>query len=178
MQLHPHHDFPCRAVTRLEADAHRPRPDALVLDWRLTATPGLMALPEPGAGRRRDGLWRHTCFEAFIGSPDARAYQEFNFSPSGDWAAYRFADHRVGMQPLELPEAPRMRWQQAPGQLRLTVSLPLGPAAPPVLRLGLCAVVEATAGAMSYWALRHPPGPPDFHHEAARVLELMLPGVE
>ena len=28
-----------------------------------------------------DGLWRHTCFEAFVGIPGAEPYYEFNFSP-------------------------------------------------------------------------------------------------
>jgi hypothetical protein len=31
-------------------------------------------------------------------------------------------------------------------------------------RLGLSAVIEDKAGHMSYWALAHPPGKPDFHH--------------
>ena len=31
-------------------------------------------------------------------------------------------------------------------------------------RLGLSVVVEDTNGGMSYWALAHPPGKPDFHH--------------
>ncbi|MBW7930702.1 MAG: DOMON-like domain-containing protein [Gammaproteobacteria bacterium] len=175
MQLHPHHDFPCHAVTRLEADARCLQPDILVLDWRLGATPGLLVLPEPGVGRRRDGLWRHACFEAFIGSPGTTAYQEFNFSPSGDWAAYRFSGHRRDMERLDLAMPPLMRWQRAPGQLQLTVSLPAWPLPSRPLRIALCAVVETTAGAMGYWALRHPPGAPDFHHEAGRVLELAPP---
>jgi hypothetical protein len=30
----------------------------------------------------------------------------------------------------------------------------------------------ALSGALSYWALRHPPGKPDFHHPAGFALEL------
>src|SRR3546814_10579152 len=30
--------------------------------------------------------------------------------------------------------------------------------------LALSAVIEETDGTKSYWALRHPPGKPDFHH--------------
>ena len=40
------------------------------------------------------------------------------------------------------------------------------------LRLGLSAVVEEYDGMLSYWALRHPPGKPDFHHAAAFALVL------
>jgi hypothetical protein len=31
-------------------------------------------------------------------------------------------------------------------------------------RLGLSAVIEDAKGGISYWALTHPPGKPDFHH--------------
>ena len=40
------------------------------------------------------------------------------------------------------------------------------------LRLGLSAVVEDAAGKLSYWALRHTPGKPDFHHTDAFALTL------
>lgn len=39
-------------------------------------------------------------------------------------------------------------------------------------RLGLSAVIEEKGGALSYWALRHAPGRPDFHHPRAFVRRL------
>jgi hypothetical protein len=39
-------------------------------------------------------------------------------------------------------------------------------------RLGLSAVIEDRSGQKSYWALAHPPGRPDFHHEDCFALEL------
>ena len=42
------------------------------------------------------------------------------------------------------------------------------------LRLALSPVIED--GALSYWALRHPPGRPDFHHQDAFTLEIAMPG--
>ena len=39
-------------------------------------------------------------------------------------------------------------------------------------RLGLSAVIEEKDGGTSWWALAHPPGKPDFHHDdcfAARL---------
>ena len=45
----------------------------------------------------------------------------------------------------------------------------------PPLRLALSAVVEADDGTLSYWALRHPPGRPDFHHADGFVLRLEGP---
>lgn len=42
-------------------------------------------------------------------------------------------------------------------------------------RVGLSAVIEETDGTKSYWALRHPPGKPDFHHPDCFALELAAP---
>jgi hypothetical protein len=39
-------------------------------------------------------------------------------------------------------------------------------------RVGLSAVIEDTSGRKSYWALAHPPGKPDFHHEDCFAHEL------
>ncbi len=43
------------------------------------------------------------------------------------------------------------------------------------LQLALSAVIEDKQGVLSYWALTHPPGKPDFHHPDAFVLELERP---
>ena len=40
------------------------------------------------------------------------------------------------------------------------------------LRLGLSAIVEDAAGILSYWALRHPPNKPDFHHTDTFALQM------
>ena len=40
------------------------------------------------------------------------------------------------------------------------------------LRLGLCAVIEEENGALSYWALKHPSGRPDFHHPDGFALKI------
>ena len=39
-------------------------------------------------------------------------------------------------------------------------------------RIALSAVIEEGNGALSYWALRHPAGKPDFHHPDAFAMEL------
>jgi hypothetical protein len=44
------------------------------------------------------------------------------------------------------------------------------------LRLGLSAVIEDIDGRLSYWALKHPPGKPDFHHPDSFALDVTLPG--
>ena len=63
--------------------------------------------------------------------------------------------------------------------LALKAEIPV--ALPPLtrsIRLALSAVVEAADGELSYWALRHPPGRPDFHHIDAFDLQLDGPECE
>jgi len=67
-------------------------------------------------------------------------------------------------------------------RLELAAALDLAPLDPRLceapLRLGLAAVVEDTRGVLSYWALRHADGPPDFHDPAGFTLRLPLaPGL-
>ncbi|HWA37303.1 MAG TPA: DOMON-like domain-containing protein [Burkholderiales bacterium] len=108
-----------------------------------------------------DGLWRGTCFEAFVAAGEG--YDEFNLAPSGAFAAYRFSGYRAGMARLEgeLPVA----WSR--GRLETMV-----PVREDARRLALAAVIEEADGALSYWALRHAPGKPDFHHPDAFALDL------
>ncbi len=125
-----------------------------------------------------DGLWRHTCLEAFVAVDGYSAYREFNFSPSGQWAIYSFASERVRM-PGEVDAAmqPKMHIHSGSEQLTLTAHLPWT-ALPPrgsALCIALSAVIEAANGQLSHWALQHPCEQPDFHHPAGRALRLALP---
>ncbi|MCS6925500.1 MAG: DOMON-like domain-containing protein [Candidatus Binatia bacterium] len=147
-----------------------------VLDGDLTS----VRIPAPRPPGRADGLWQHTCFEAFLRYPGEPEYCELNFAPSGQWAAYRFQRYREGMSPV--PEVqPRLTVGRTEGRLHLEAvvhlqGLPLGQPHSR-LQLALAAVVEDVYGHLSYWALRHPPGRPDFHHPAAFALELVGPDV-
>ncbi|MDR3324091.1 MAG: DOMON-like domain-containing protein [Zoogloeaceae bacterium] len=129
-------------------------------------------------------LWAHTCCELFLARADREKktsadYREYNFSPSGQWAAYAFAAYRerqTPATPLPAPEffSPCLAENRFSLSLRLPVAqgeTPL-PEAADDLRLGLSVVLEGADGNLSYWALRHPPGPPDFHHRDAFALTL------
>ena len=65
---------------------------ALRLTYVLNGELTDIRMPDAKPASRADGLWQHTCFEAFISSADSPAYREFNFSPSGLWQAYEFTD--------------------------------------------------------------------------------------
>ena len=106
---------------------------------------------------------------------DGPGYHEFNFSPSGEWAVYAFHGYRDGGE-LEIELAPGIVVRRTMNRLELDAEIChdyLPPGRP--LRLGLSAVVEEADGELSYWALRHPPGKPDFHHTDAFALQLVLP---
>lgn len=129
---------------------------------------------------RRDLLWEHTCFEAFVGMGGQSAYREFNFSPAGNWAAYAFSDYRQRDESIALDAAPQITSRLFAGRIEVDVVVP-GEALPRMaesLQIGLAAVVEAADtvdGRHSYWALRHPAARPDFHHRSGFALELPLP---
>jgi len=116
-----------------------------------------------------------------VGEP---AYREFNFSPSGQWAAYRFADQRQrvpqsnGAEPFPA-QAPEMSWDASPDALTLQVWLPSALLPRPTpgrsLEWGLTAVIETTEPHLSYWALRHPLARPDFHHRGGFACAPALP---
>jgi len=146
----------------------------LSIHYRLAADRNHLSIPDAAPPERVEGLWRHTCFEVFVMGADAPAYREFNFSPSGAWQAYGFHAYRQG-GPLPGASAPRIvRAAEAELSLRVLVppqNLPPGPR----LRLALSAVIEAADGGLSYWAVRHPPGRPDFHHPDGYALELVRP---
>jgi hypothetical protein len=161
--LLPHPDTPIGCVRRLEARVELTADGALGLEYVLDAELQRVRIPSPAqGGGRADRLWTHTCFEAFIAAHDSPGYLELNFSPSGQWAAYRFDSYRHGMAAAELSATPGLWVHQSQRQLQLQATVRMAIAG--TLRLGLSAVVEDDGGRLSYWALRHPPGRPDFHH--------------
>jgi hypothetical protein len=148
----------------------------VVFRYVLRAEISRVRIPPVQSTARADGLWRHTCFEAFIMAPGTAAYYEFNFAPSRQWALYHFDAYREGMSPAELEPPPELCVRRFEDRLELDAAVHLndliGLRGAPRLLLGLTAVVEEENGRLSYWALKHPPGKPDFHSPDGFVLEL------
>jgi hypothetical protein len=163
-------------VQELSVQISRPAPDQLALDYRLVADLASLRLPEPRPASRSDGLWRHSCFEAFIGHAGSGDYWEYNFSPSGAWAAYHFSGYREGMAPLMKGAAPQITQKIGADSCEVFAILDFSWLAKSNagvgLRLGLAAVIEDRARVLSYWALKHPSGKPDFHHADSFVVTL------
>jgi hypothetical protein len=164
LKLHP--DSTSAAASSVEVEIVRPSESALLLLYVVIGKTSGLRLPSIITPARADELWRHTCFEAFLSVPSHTGYYEFNFSPSTQWAAYRFSGYRSGMQIASYIDAPRIEVSSSPDSYTLQAALDLDTAnvlkgAP--WRLGLSAVIEETSGNKSYWALAHAPGKPDFH---------------
>lgn len=171
LRLHP--DCACDPAVHIAAAAERNR-DELVLHYRLTGLANIVVPPGRTASRA-DELWRHTCFEAFVRGSSGQGYVELNFSPSGQWAAYRFSGYRAGMT-AALEIVPEIAVNGAADCLELNAQVCLSPfedlVGRTVWHIGLAAVIEEASGRLSYWALALPPGKPDFHHRDGFALAL------
>ena len=176
LSLIRHPDSGCMAASHIEVEARRLRGGSLALSYTVTGTLDDIVVPAVVVPSRSDELWRHTCFEAFVRAPSGNAYYEFNFSPSTQWAAYRFSAHRSGMDVATEIGAPLIEVRSAPDRFTLDASLELdrlsGLSSTDKWRLGLSAVIEDRIGRKAYWALAHPPGKPDFHHADCFTQEL------
>lgn len=173
-----HPETPCSLVHRIDVAAGWVERETLSLAYNLRGDASRLCIPPARPPGRADGLWRHTCFEVFIVAPGWPGYFEFNFSPSGEWAAYAFKSYRDGGPIEDGGLEPKVTTRRAVNGLELRATVPLdrllGKMPPTSLSLGLSAVIEAKDGTLSYWALKHPPGKPDFHHRDSFALELAL----
>lgn len=122
---------------------------------------------EPG---RADDLWTTTCFEAFLRPVGDEAYREWNFAPSGEWAAYDFAGFREDRTDAEVPP-PYIRVEDNMTWWALGATIAVD--AETQWQLGLSAVLEEKDGTKSFWALAHAnPDKPDFHDAACFIAHL------
>jgi hypothetical protein len=178
--LHCHPATPCTVLESIESSIRRDHGNNLTVSYTLKGVVEQLRLPSDGPVRRADQLWRHTCFELFVRAKSDAEYYEFNFSPSGEWAAYRFRSYRDGGPFHADGLEPRIALRRHARTLELIVVVRLD-ALPHLqsdvcLTLGLSAVIEDLDGRLTYWALKHPPGKPDFHHRDAFALELARAG--
>jgi hypothetical protein len=185
-RLLPHPDFPNAAVTAVTVSAEREE-GSISLTYHVEGNLDQVLWPEvvvEGGSRRADGLWKHTCFEAFVQPFGVPAYIELNFSPSGRWAAYSFDRPREGMRDFV-----GLSFDGSEDEF-LASMMTRGSSVGPKIwsfstfsvfdeasdwRLGINAVIEAKDGTKSYWALAHAPGPPDFHNPDCFIATLPAP---
>lgn len=126
------------------------------------------ALSEPW---RADELWKTTCFEAFLQAAGEDSYREWNFAPTGNWAAYQFSGYREDMEKAQVDHPPYIRMED--NFTWWAVGATIAVEASKEWRLGLSAVLEEKDGTKSYWALAHSNDEkPDFHAADCFVAKL------
>jgi len=177
-ELRPHPQSPLDAIRRFDVEVRQGSwPRELRVRYRIEGDMKRLRLPPPDSGfaRRTDGLWQHTCFEAFLRPDSSESYHEFNFSPSGDWAAWRFDARRTGRSLPTMP-APPSRFMRHSLHCEMTVDIPVEAlpelAGAAAVNLGIAAVIESLDGELSYWALSHRGMKPDFHDPASFELQV------
>jgi hypothetical protein len=179
MHLIAHPATPMPRVTSLGVALSRAGDGGLQVRFDCECEAGALRLPDARPAAAADALWRHTCCELFVGVAGAAAYREFNWSPSGQWAAYAFSEYRrrdSSTPDLNLP-APRIEFLPNPAGWTLAArldaaALPGSPGDASAIELGVAVVLEAADGGLRYWALRHAPARPDFHVRDTFVLRL------
>lgn len=169
LHLIPHPDTPPSGVSAVEAICWFEEGR-----WRfryLVEGAEQLVLADPEQPGRSDDLWQTTCFEAFVGG-DGTTYREYNFAPSGQWAAYVFDGPRQNMRDSSDEAEVWIEGGETWIAVEAAVSANFATGSP----FNLTAVIEEKGGVKSYWALRHPDGPPDFHNRDCFVAH--LPPVE
>ena len=166
-RLVPHPEMGAKGVQSVEVDVVQATNTILLMYGVQPAETLLLPAFER---ERRDNLWHGTCFELFV-KPESRGYVEYNFAPLEAWNAYSFLDWRMGRRAYQPDADPKIvdsrtdgRREKFPVRYELDVVV-----SPDILLLApasvsLAAILEEEDGTMSYWALAHPPGEPNFHH--------------
>ena len=162
-----HPSTPGDAARSIAVHAQAAESGVLSFRYVLRAEISRVRIPPAGPTERRDGLWQHTCFEAFIRAPGAAGYYELNFSPSRQWAIYGFDAYREGIAYPDLVEFPDISVRRFDDRLEIDAAVRLhdliGIQGAPHLQVALSAVVEEENGTLSHWALKHAPDKADFH---------------
>jgi hypothetical protein len=175
LRLLCHPATPAAPIRSFGVSLQRQPGHRLRLCYRLDMAVEQLTWPDPAEPDRTDNLWQSTCCELFLRRPGADAYAECNFSPSSQWAAYRFDDVRTGMALLEMAP-PHIALESGERHVALEAIVALPPEwQDGALEIALSAVIETTGPVKSYWALAHPADRPDFHHPGSFTLRLPTP---
>ena len=168
-RLIAHPALPARRVSGVQVRGRYLDTGELLLRWRIDGANDVILAPEV-VPARTDELWKTTCFEVFV-DLGGGAYREFNFSPSGQWAAYDFSSCRVASGNPDLPETPSIEVDRGNSIVAGVVRVP-ATALEGAGKASLCAVIEEEGGVLSFWSNAHTRERPDFHDRSCFTLDL------
>lgn len=132
--------------------------------------PNFIQKPINNDRMRQGELWKQTCFELFVSSPETKEYREFNFSPSGLWNSYDFTDYRQDPKNAEI-KSPCIKYVSSGFSMHLlSVTLPLenlmqhfSSHTKHGIQFGVTAVIQYSNQSYDYYAHKHCGQEPDFH---------------
>lgn len=159
---------------RLEVEFEILPKGRLWLRYQLNCAIDSLVLPEKSENERANFLWQTTCFELFLHRPGSKGYWEFNFAPSGQWAAYQFDGYRDGMSDWAVV-APEINCTVSDTQFALEAVLTIADILHDPIDAAFTAVVHEKGEVKSYWSAKHPAGTPDFHHKDCIAAHLAPP---
>ncbi len=170
--------FPAPNIPEINIKGKISYQDNLVtLHYSLTGKIGDVFLSSTSMSpKRKDDLWKTTCFEFFLAIKDLPQYWEFNLSPSGAWNVYCMAAYRrIGFREETLIQQLEFEVQQEARQFGLNATIDLDPLIPQgctsqPLQVGITAVIQTKDGNQTYWALAHPAPSADFHLRESFIL--------
>ena len=125
--------------------------------------------------RRKEELWKATCFEFFLAVKDLPQYWEFNLSPSRDWNVYRMdAYRRIGFREEMSIQQLQFDVQKHKNGFLLNATVDLNPIikVEQILEVGVATIIQTKEGGETYWALAHPAQHADFHLRETFTLAL------
>jgi hypothetical protein len=164
-----HPNTPPGAIQAIDAELLRV-PGGALASFSVIGEIASLVVPPTAIAERTDELWKTTCFELFVAG-DSPSYREFNFSPSGAWAAYDFDAYRSSMRNANAQVEIEISKTTKNMKLIAKIESDIGNPA----NVGLTAVIEEVDGSIRYWSTAFAPGKPDFH--AAAVRSLLFDGV-
>jgi hypothetical protein len=140
----------------------------LVFEYHLLDQEKLFELPQQNVKLqsaqipRLDGLWQHTCFEAFLNPVGLESYYEFNFSLQPGWNCYEFTGYREPAPPKPSSDfsIQSLCWDPSAQRMQIKVE---NRSQFKKFRVGLTAILESKSGEKFYCATAHSGLKADFH---------------
>ncbi|GAB5459600.1 MAG: DOMON-like domain-containing protein [Henriciella sp.] len=163
---------------RIEGFVETIAANELAVTYDMTGDINSVRWPEISKHQFRQGLWKTTCFELFIGAHSTERYLEFNFSPSTEWCGLSFKSYRHGQSDIRELAFSKFDVTRSENAFSMHVQFvapePLLDAGKSDYRAALTAVVEETDGRLVYWADAHRSEAPDFHNNKSFERDLTL----
>lgn len=133
-----------------------------VLKGNMSQLKGLVS--QKSLGRRKNDLWKNTCFELFLKESSETNYEEYNFSSAGDWNSYSLKGYREDLQEINSTLIEHFSTVLLADSFHFVVRFKSILANSTSLEFNPCVILEKQNGEKSYWSLNHcNPQKADFH---------------